>query len=120
MSGAAKKMRARWPICGAQMDYDKILARFAAYQASDNKGIHLLVNNARVTQMYTKGCQCRLGPGDIVVNFIENKVVGGLAAMLPPCATNREILDQVFLGDVSLASIIHQASDDEWNTVIGK
>lgn len=106
------------------IDYNKVLQRFAAYKASDFKDLLGLSNQftnkgpARVTQANTNGCQCVLGRHDIIMNFVENKVVGDLTAMLPAGASDREIVDEVFLGGTSLASLIHWASDDQWIRVI--
>ena len=106
------------------IDYVKVLNRFAAYKASDFKDMHSLsrayINKDadRVTQANTPGCQCVLRHGDRVLNFVENIVIGDLAGMLPPGATDREIVDEVFLGGTSLATLIHWASDDQWIRVI--
>lgn len=106
------------------MDYNKILSRYAAYKASTfrdmlslsraytNKGFE------RISQANTDGCQCVLRSGDQVLNFVENVVVGDLAAMLPPGATDREIVDEIFLGGTSIATLLNWASDDQWSRVI--
>jgi hypothetical protein len=106
------------------MDYDKILSRYAAYKTSTfrdmlslsraytNKGFE------RITQANTDGCQCYLRPGDQVLNFVENVVVGDLSAMLPPGATDRDVVDEIFLGGNSIATLLNWASDEQWSRVI--
>jgi hypothetical protein len=106
------------------MDYNKILSRYANYKASTFRDL-LSLSRAytnkgfdRITQANTEGCQCSLRPGDQVLNFVENIEVGGLAAMLPPGATDREIVDEIFLGGTSIATLINWASDEQWSRVI--
>ncbi len=106
------------------MDYDKILNRYNAYKASTFRDL-LSLSRAytnkgfeRITQANTEGCQCVLRPGDQVLNFVENVVVGDLSAMLPAGATDREIVDQIFLGGTSIATLINWASDEQWSRVI--
>ena len=111
-------------MAAANIDYDKVLGRFAAYKASDFKDLLSLSRQYtnkgadRITQARTPGCQCTLAFRDVVVNFVEKKVVGDLAAMLPAGATDREIVDEIFLGGTSLATLIHRASDEQWSRVI--
>jgi hypothetical protein len=106
------------------MDYDKILSRYAAYKASTFKDL-LSLSRAytnkgyeRITQANTEGCQCVLRPGDQVLNFVENVEVGDLAAMLPPGATDRDLVDEIFLGGNSIATLLNWASDEQWSRVI--
>ena len=110
------------------IDYDPVLQRYTAYKASTFRDIRSLAKTYcqaasisqfnRVSQANTEGSQCTLGDDDIVLNFVENRVVGDLAQMLPPGATDREVLDEVKLGGVSLAELIHWASDAQWARVI--
>ncbi len=106
------------------MDYDKILQRYAAYKASTFRDL-LSLSRAytnkgfeRITQANTEGCQCVLRPGDKVLNFMENVEVGDLAAMLPHGATDREIVDEIFLGGTLIATLLNWASDEQWSRVI--
>lgn len=110
------------------INYDQVLERYVAYKASNYKDIRSLAKSYcqaicinqfnRVSQANTENSQCTLGLNDIVLNFVENKVVGCLANMLPPDATDREVVDEVKLGGVSLAELIHWASDEQWARVI--
>jgi hypothetical protein len=106
------------------IDYDRVLLRYAEYKASPYKNLRSLSQGTknrlfdRVSQANTEGSQCALCDGDIVINYVENKVVGGLAQMLPVGATDREVLDEVYLGNVSLATLIHCASDAQWARVL--
>ena len=106
------------------MDYDKILQRYAAYKASTFRDL-LSLSRAytnkgfeRITQANTEGCQCVLRSGDKVLNFVENVEVGDLAAMLPAGASDREIVDELFLGYTSIATLLNWASDERWSRVI--
>lgn len=110
------------------IDYDQVLERYAAYKESDFKDIRALSKSYcqsegingfdQVTQANTAGCQCVLHNNDIVLNVVEYKRIGGLAQMLPPDATDREVVDEVKLGGISLAELIHWASDAQWARVI--
>jgi hypothetical protein len=110
------------------MNYDLVLQRYAAYKASNFKDIRGLAksfcqaadidNFDQVTQANTNGCQCVLRNNDVVVNVVENVLVGELANMLPPGATDREVVDEVEVGGISLAELINWASNDQWIRVI--
>ena len=100
------------------IDYDIVERRWAAYMATNKKNLRSLIADDNITQANTDGCQCQLINGDQVYNFVERRFVdGGLAGMLPPGASWREIVDEVFVGGESLAAIIHRASDNEWSLV---
>lgn len=112
------------------IDYDRVLSRYAEYKASNYKNIRSLsreYNNSlqvknrlfdRVSQANTEGSQCALCEGDVIINYVENKAVGGLAQMLPPDATDREVIDQIYLGGISIAELIHWASNAQWARVL--
>ncbi len=102
------------------IDYNLIERRWAEYTAAQNKNLRSLSpDDDRITQANTDGCQCRLTNGDFVYNFVEDCfVAGGLAGMLPPGAGWRTIVDEVFLGGKSLATLISQATDNQWISVI--
>ena len=110
------------------MNNDLVLERYAAYKASNFKDIRGLAksycqaagidNFDQVTQANTTGCQCVLRTNDGVVNFVENVLVGELANMLPPGATDREVVDEIKVGGISLAELIHWASNAQWARVI--
>lgn len=111
------------------MDYDKILSRYATYKQSTFRDLRSLSKtfgqggaaarqHDRVSQANTEGSQCVLEDGDTVYNFVEKKSVGGLADMLPAGASDREVVDEVMLGGVTLAELINWASDAQWIRVI--
>lgn len=102
------------------IDYVKVEQRWAQYMAAGNKtNLLSLVENDHITQANTEGCQCRLLEGDHVWNFVEDVfVAGGLAGMLPPGSSWLTIVNEVYVGDQSLAALIHRASDERWANVI--
>lgn len=112
------------------MSIDYALLRYAEYKTSPYKNLLSLsktynrvmdVKNRlfdRVSQANTEGSQCALCDGDVVLNYVENKVVGGLAQMLPPGATDLEVLIEVSLGNVPLVYLIQWASDAQWARVL--
>jgi hypothetical protein len=102
------------------IDYNKIERRWVEYVAANSKNLRSLSSDDdAITQANTDGCQCRLTNGDFVYNFVEDCfVAGGLAGMLPPGADWKAIVDEVFLGGKSLATLIGQATDNEWSQVI--
>ena len=100
------------------MDYNKILTRFRAIRSAPHK-LLALVDDVTITQANTSSSQCILRPDGNVFNHVEGVVIkAGFAGLLPPGATDREIVDEVSVGGQTLAQILDAATTEQWNNVM--
>lgn len=117
---------------GIMIDYVKVLSRWNQYRAAQRPNLRELprilaerlgwaaTDFTAVTQANTGECQCQLLEGDVLYNFVaKTPITNGLIGLFPGGYTDREIIDETFLGGISIATLLQVATDAEWAGVCG-
>lgn len=112
-------------------NYVKILSRWNQYKVSQRANLRELPQKiaqrlgwavadfTAVTQANTSQCQCRLLEDDVLYNFIAGVTIpNGLIGLFPGGYSDKEIVDEAFLGGISVATLLQLATEDEWAAVI--
>ena len=115
------------------IDYVKVLSRWNQYKTATWPNLRELpykiaerlgwpaADFTVVTQANTGECQCRLLEGDILYNFVARVTIpNGFIGLFPGGYSDREIIDEAFLGGISVATLLQVATDTEWETVINR
>lgn len=116
----------------SDIDYIKVLLRWNQYKAAQRPNLRELpctlaerlgwpvTDFTAVTQANTSQCQCRLLDGDVLYNFVAKaNIPNGLVGLFPGGYSDREIVDEAFLGGISVATLLQVATDAEWAAVCG-
>ena len=113
------------------IDYVTVLSRWNQYKAAARPNLRELPQKVSqrlgwpvadfgaVTQANTDQCQCRLLEGDVLYNFVAKVIIpNGLIGLFPGNYSDKEIVDEAFLGGISVATRLQLATESEWAAAI--